>query len=67
MVWHGVTAPPMTPSCACWNMPQSTTTTTIVIDATANGGEVVYCPHMRPVGDPCPWCIGVNTPPGQES
>ena len=26
-IWHGIIPPPMTPSCACWNIPQTITTT----------------------------------------
>lgn len=31
-IWGGVTPPPMTPSCACWNVPKTYTITTTKID-----------------------------------
>jgi len=30
-VWHGVTPPTPTPTCACWNLPKVVTTTDIIV------------------------------------
>ena len=32
-VWHGTGPVPMQPSCGCWNLPQTITTTGITIEA----------------------------------
>jgi hypothetical protein len=30
-VWHGINPPTPTPSCVCWNLPRTTTTTSTTI------------------------------------
>ncbi len=31
-IWHGITPPPMAPSCMCWNTPQTYTSTSVTIE-----------------------------------
>lgn len=31
-VWHGITPPPATPSCMCWNQGKTYTTTDLVVE-----------------------------------
>lgn len=31
LVWHGITPPPMTPTCACWNIGQTISSTRLII------------------------------------
>ena len=43
-IWHGITPPPMTPSCRCWNSGETTTTTgTYIVNrnaATDSSGDL---------------------------
>lgn len=32
----------------------------VVFAAHNDGSAVTYCPHARPVGIPCPHCLGIN-------